>query len=76
MPPMWASLLCLAATASAFHFPNILVKDVAVIGGGASGAYAAVRLRDDYGKSIALVEKEDQLVSAPQIHRASAQEHR
>lgn len=51
--------------------PNVLFKDVAIIGGGASGAYAAVRLRDDFGKSIALVEKEDRLVSGrPKIGRA------
>ncbi|CEJ54428.1 hypothetical protein PMG11_00741 [Penicillium brasilianum] len=38
---------------------NILHRDVVVIGGGASGAYAAVRLRDDLNKSIALIEKQD-----------------
>ena len=42
--------------------PRILFKDVAIVGGGASGAYAAVRLRDDYGKSIALIEKQSILV--------------
>lgn len=44
---------------------NILHRDVVVIGGGASGAYAAVRLRDDLNKSIALIEKQDILVSVP-----------
>jgi flavin-dependent dehydrogenase len=34
-----------------------------VVGGGASGAYAAVRLRDDFGKSVALIEKQSILVS-------------
>ncbi|KAJ5933643.1 hypothetical protein N7454_005972 [Penicillium verhagenii] len=38
---------------------NVIERDVVVIGGGASGAYAAVRLRDDFGKSIALIEKRD-----------------
>lgn len=37
-------------------------KDVIVVGGGASGAHAAVRLRDDYGLSVALIEKQDILV--------------
>ena len=42
--------------------PESIHKDVIVIGGGASGAYSAVRLREDYGLSVALVEKEPQLV--------------
>ncbi|KAM0414622.1 hypothetical protein ACHAPT_013532 [Fusarium lateritium] len=33
-------------------------KDVIVVGGGAAGAYAAVLLREDHGKSIVLIEKE------------------
>ncbi|KAM7212487.1 beta-cyclopiazonate dehydrogenase [Rhypophila decipiens] len=37
---------------------RVIEKDVAIIGGGASGAYAAIRLKEDYGKSIVLVEKE------------------
>ncbi|KAE9371745.1 hypothetical protein N431DRAFT_317650, partial [Stipitochalara longipes BDJ] len=32
--------------------------DVAILGGGASGTYAAVRLREDYGKSVLLIEME------------------
>ena len=43
--------------------PNVFYKDVVVVGGGASGAYAAVRIRDDFGKSIARIEKQDILVS-------------
>ena len=42
--------------------PDIIYRDVAVIGGGASGAYAAVRIRDDFHKSIALIEKQETLV--------------
>lgn len=42
---------------------SVIYKDVAIIGGGASGAYAAIRLKEDYGKSIVLVEKEAALVS-------------
>lgn len=36
--------------------------DVAIIGGGGSGAYAAVRLREDFGKEIVVVEKQNRLV--------------
>ncbi|KAM0424504.1 hypothetical protein ACHAPT_010218 [Fusarium lateritium] len=36
--------------------------DVAIIGGGATGAYAAVRLREDYNKSILVIEKANRLV--------------
>ena len=36
--------------------------DVAIVGGGATGAYAAVRLREDYGKSVLVIEKENKLV--------------
>lgn len=41
---------------------EVIQRDVVIIGGGASGAYAAVRLRDDFNKSIALIEKEARLV--------------
>ena len=39
-----------------------LSRDVVIIGGGASGAHAAVWLRD-HGKSVIVVEKRDTLVS-------------
>ncbi|KAJ5288144.1 hypothetical protein N7478_003830 [Penicillium angulare] len=35
---------------------DVIQRDIVVIGGGASGAYAAVRLCDDFNKSIALIE--------------------
>ncbi len=38
-----------------------ITRDVAIIGGGASGAHAAVWLRDN-GQSVVVVEKADQLV--------------
>lgn len=36
---------------------DVITRDVAVIGGGATGTYGAVKLRDA-GKSVVLVEKE------------------
>jgi flavin-dependent dehydrogenase len=45
------------------HYPlSIVNKDVAILGGGASGTYAAVRLREDYGRSVLLIESEAVLV--------------
>lgn len=36
--------------------------DVAIIGGGATGAYAAVRLREDFNKTVVVIEKANRLV--------------
>jgi phytoene dehydrogenase-like protein len=41
--------------------PTVLITDVAIIGGGASGTYAAIRLREDLNTSILLVEPRDHL---------------
>lgn len=48
--------------------PNVrtIRKDVAIIGGGASGVYAAIKLKDHYGKSVLIVEREKRLVSPRQ----------
>ncbi|KAB8261693.1 hypothetical protein BDV32DRAFT_33025 [Aspergillus pseudonomiae] len=62
MPSLATSIFGLLAAVplvAAGSSPNVLYKDVVVVGGGASGAYAAVRIRDDFGKSIALIEKQD-----------------
>lgn len=37
--------------------PDTIIRDVAIIGGGSSGTFSAVRLRDQ-GKSVILIEKE------------------
>jgi ribulose 1,5-bisphosphate synthetase/thiazole synthase len=64
-------LLLLAATLvsvssaieeSSFLPENIITKDVVIIGGGASGTYAAVRLREDLNTSIVVIEEQDHLV--------------
>ncbi|KAK9445379.1 amine oxidase [Metarhizium brunneum] len=53
-------LVCSLSLVVAIHaLPNVLFKDVVIVGGGASGSYAAVRLREDFGKSITLVEKDE-----------------
>jgi len=41
---------------------QIIHTDVAVIGGGASGAHAAFRLQEDFGKRVVLIEKQSILV--------------
>ncbi|KAK3297345.1 uncharacterized protein B0H64DRAFT_457425 [Chaetomium fimeti] len=63
------SLGCLAATVAGAAIEcrgTCIDRDVVVVGGGASGAHAAVWLRD-HGHSVIVVEKADQLVSAPPI---------
>ncbi|KAM6524428.1 hypothetical protein FSOLCH5_005030 [Fusarium solani] len=45
---------------SQFKPTDIVTKDVAVVGGGASGTYAAIRLKDK-GKTVALIEQKDHL---------------
>lgn len=65
-------LFGVAAAAGAAGNGNAAIDtDVAIIGGGGSGAYAAVRLREDFGKNIVVIEKENRLVrqSASQTSR-------
>jgi hypothetical protein len=57
----WLALLGIATVGDAKPCAVTNV-DVAVIGGGASGTYAAIRLVQDYGLKVALVEKNDRLV--------------
>lgn len=72
------ALLFLAATLvgagstideSTFLPEDIITKDVAIIGGGASGTYAAVLLREDLNTSIVVIEEQDHLVctSTPKL---------
>lgn len=50
-----------AAATTTTTTQRVITKDVVIIGGGASGAHAALRLKD-MGQSIVLVEKEVILV--------------
>ncbi|KAK0738883.1 hypothetical protein B0T18DRAFT_335184 [Schizothecium vesticola] len=38
-----------------------IYRDVAIIGGGAAGSYSAVRLREDFGVSVVVIEKDSKL---------------
>ncbi|KAF2713807.1 amine oxidase-like protein [Pleomassaria siparia CBS 279.74] len=56
-------IVCAAPTCSntpAYTAADILVRDVLIIGGGATGTYAGVRLQDQ-NKSVAIVEMTDKL---------------
>jgi len=63
-----AGLVAAASLTEAFLFPDILVKDVVIIGGGGSGAHAALRLKEDFKQDIVVVEKKDHLVSRRVSH--------
>lgn len=70
MRAIWSSVVASLRVATAYAIDessfapaDIIERDVAIIGGGASGTYAAVRLREDHNVSIVVVEKEDHLVS-------------
>lgn len=52
-----AILGLLAYTSFAHRDKEVITRDIAIIGGGASGTFSAVRLRDQ-GKSVILIEKE------------------
>ena len=67
-----ASLLSAASAVAATSSPpspvlpasaaqHIINVDVAIVGAGASGAYAAIRLKEDFGKSIAVIDKSSRL---------------
>ncbi|MCJ1333684.1 hypothetical protein MMC10_010384, partial [Thelotrema lepadinum] len=40
---------------------DVLTADVAVVGGGSAGVYSAIRLQQDYNRSIVVIEKNDYL---------------
>ncbi|KAH7086940.1 hypothetical protein FB567DRAFT_526599 [Paraphoma chrysanthemicola] len=46
---------------ASFSQSQVIERDVAVIGGGAAGTFASVRLREDYNTSIVLIEPKSHL---------------
>lgn len=60
--PLVLVALVAAAGGNSDTTDEVINRDVVIVGGGASGAHAAVKLRD-MGKTIVLVEKRDKLVS-------------
>lgn len=60
------ALVVAAAGALSDTIDGVINRDVIIVGGGASGAHAAVRLRD-MGKTIVVVEKRDRLVSQDSV---------
>ena len=62
MPLLETLIAFLAVSGPAIATQPTKEADVVIIGGGAAGSHAAVRLRDDFKKSIVLVEKEGILV--------------
>jgi len=64
-----------AAVASTACASQVIQRDVAIIGGGASGAYAAIRLKEDFDQSVVVIEKAGRMVRAtPTTHRLSKEE--
>lgn len=46
-----------------YRSKDIISRDVAILGGGSTGTYSAVRLSQDFGKSVVVVEKNGIFVS-------------
>ena len=67
---VWLCFLKIIAFASAstvidgfsFDSENVITRDVVIVSGGASGTYAAVRLREILVTSIIVIEEKDRLV--------------
>jgi hypothetical protein len=58
---LWVGVTFAEIDETTFPKDRIITKQVAIIGGGASGTYASVRLRSDYNASIILIEQRDHL---------------
>lgn len=47
---------------------DIITRDVCIIGGGSTGTYSAVRLSQDLGKSVVVIEKTSRLGGHTETH--------
>jgi ribulose 1,5-bisphosphate synthetase/thiazole synthase len=56
------SILFAALGAAVPGSKQVIEKDIVIVGGGAAGSHAAVRLREDFNKTVILIEKEVNLV--------------
>ncbi|TDZ53024.1 Beta-cyclopiazonate dehydrogenase [Colletotrichum trifolii] len=66
MPSRIALFLGALSLATAASIPEsaasrVITKDVVILGAGASGSHAAVRLREDYNKTVVIVEKQNRV---------------
>lgn len=57
-----ALLAYLVSNAAYAQEAGTIDVDIAIVGGGATGAYAAVRLREDFNKTVVVIEKQNRLV--------------
>lgn len=57
---LFLAAICIAFSTDGFNAEDIVTRDVCILGGGATGTYAAVQLRQQ-GHSVALVEKKNRL---------------
>lgn len=58
----WVPMLTQATEINEAEYSPVIIRDVAIVGGGASGSYAAVRLREDFGRSVVVIEAKNHLV--------------
>lgn len=55
------NVIALSISPADYDPSDVLYRDILIIGGGASGSYAAVRFQNDFNKSVILVEKNEVL---------------
>lgn len=70
---LFMTCVCFVFSETPSTHVRTIIKDVVILGGGPSGSFAAVRLREDFGKSVIIVEQKDRLVcSLSELHYSSS----